>query len=463
MEIQEIEGFGISTGQELEELRKALTVGYADPTGQTGGDALRVESLEASLKVLTHAAKHCVMWQKIGKTPAYSTVEEYAQLTSYGSDGGSFTPFGTAPEEDDSAYARAAAYVKFIGTTRKVQHQATLVKLLPGVADIVARENTNGIMKVIKDVEEALFWGNSTLGYSITTTGLEWDGLHKLIDSTQVYDLANKAITEGALENAAEMVADNYGIPSDLFLANKAASAFNETMLPKGRVIYPATGGGLTAGAVVKEVQTAYGLVTLNPSKFLNIGRSPKKTVPASATNAKAPTAPASIAGGAMAGATGQWRAAQQGTFKFQATMCNRYGESAPCALSAGVTVTSSDLTKYIPLTITNGTVVTAPEWINIYATEVDGTATYLIGQVAASSQANGGTTVYNYTGLYMANTSIAFLGELTEDVVVFKQLAPLMKMDLAVIDPSIRWMLLLYGVLQLFAPKKWVRVINIS
>jgi hypothetical protein len=63
-------------------LAKALEAGYAI-TNQTGGSALRVESLEGSLKVLTHTAHHIKFWKKIPKSPAYSTVEEYNQLVDY--------------------------------------------------------------------------------------------------------------------------------------------------------------------------------------------------------------------------------------------------------------------------------------------------------------------------------------------------------------------------------------------
>jgi hypothetical protein len=51
----------------------------------------------------------------------------------------------------------------------------------------------------------------------------------------------------------------------------------------------------------------------------------------------------------------------------------------------------------------------------------------------------------------------------MTPQVLTFKQLAPMMKMDLAVIEPSIRWLQLLYGVMQLYAPKKWVQILNIG
>jgi hypothetical protein len=36
------------------------------------------------------------------------------------------------------------------------------------------------------------------------------------------------------------------------------------------------------------------------------------------------------------------------------------------------------------------------------------------------------------------------------------------MKMDLAILGPAYRWMILMYGVPQLYAPRKWMKYINI-
>ena len=59
--------------------------------------------------------------------------------------------------------------------------------------------------------------------------------------------------------------------------------------------------------------------------------------------------------------------------------------------------------------------------------------------------------------------TETAYLGELTPSVLTFRQLAPLMRMDLAVLAPAYRWMILMYGTPILFAPAKWTRLINVG
>ena len=157
---EDVHTFGINSMKEVEELNKALEAGYQNPP-ESGGSALRVESLESSLKVLTHQAKHCAFWQKVPKLPAYSTVEEFNQLVSVGSEGGAFLPEGILPETGDSSYSRQVELVKFLGTTRSVTHPMTLVR--SSIGDVVAQENTNGILWILKNLEWAMFNGDADM------------------------------------------------------------------------------------------------------------------------------------------------------------------------------------------------------------------------------------------------------------------------------------------------------------
>src|SRR5262245_33470166 len=96
---------GTATEADIAALHKALETGYAvglDNRG-TGGANLRVESLENSLKVLTFTDKHLRFWKKAVKTAAYSTVEEFNQLLSYGNLGqGGWIREAELPQDTDS-------------------------------------------------------------------------------------------------------------------------------------------------------------------------------------------------------------------------------------------------------------------------------------------------------------------------------------------------------------------------
>jgi len=467
---KDIEGFGIGTQEDVAELNKALTTGYEQTTSMTGGAALRVQSLESTLKLLTFREDHMVVWKDIAKLPAYSTVEEYSQQTSIGSDNPGFTGEGVAPEEDDSNYARKASLVKFLGTTRKITHPAQLVHTING--DVVARESTNGILKVMRDAEFGLLWGNSDLVYTAAGTtpeGVEFDGLNTLIDAANDLDLSNRNLEESDFTHMGETIAASFGYINRCYVPNSVASTLDVGMLPKERISLPGP-NGVEVGTTVGAVKTSFGRVAVRPSLFMGpqlaSGRSPKKQPPAAATSTKAPAAPASIATSAMTGTDGLFRASQVGVIKFKATACNRYGESAPTAATADLTIGAGDIAKHIPLTITNSasseTVI--PDYFNVYATEAGGAVYYLVATVVCTLKTNSGTgATYSYTGYIMPNTAICFAGQFDSEILVFKQLAPIMKMDLAVIEPSYRFMVLMYGVPQLFAPKKLMRVINVK
>lgn len=456
-------GFGVASGADVAQLSKALNTGdYAQADGVDGrvnGAALQVESLENSLKVLTYSDQHVKFWKKIAKTPAYSTVEEYNQLLSYGSQTGGFVPEGVLPETDDSQYRRQASFVKFLGTTREVTHPMTLVRTAHG--DAIARENQNGILWLMKQVEHALFWGNSSLA-APGKEGVQFDGLDRLIDAENTIDIAGKELTDVNINEGAQMLIENFATPTDLYLPFETLANFSNSYFPKERVIMPTQNAGYRAGLVVNDFQTIGGSVSFQPDLFL------QKTKPLSTSGTggtKAPTAPATVTAAITTDGTGaQFGKSGAGTYKYAVTACNRFGESVPTYVTTDVALTSADLMKGVTLTITNSaSLVVEPEWFNIYRSEADGTALFQIMQVPAGAITASGTTTAKDMNDTMPNTYTAFMGEFTPEVIAFKQLAPIMKMNLATLGPSIRWMILLYGVPQLYAPKKWMKFKNIK
>jgi hypothetical protein len=113
--------------EDLQNLNKALEAGSI--TGRetanlttAGGAPLKVESLEKTLKVITFNEQSIKLWKMIPKKAAYNTVEEFNQLSSYGSDRGGSLVEGELPTEEDSTYIRRAQLVKFYGITKAVTH-----------------------------------------------------------------------------------------------------------------------------------------------------------------------------------------------------------------------------------------------------------------------------------------------------------------------------------------------------
>ena len=474
---ENMDGFGLSTWEEVAELNKALAAGYDIPatSGGVSGSALRVESLESSLKVITFQMQHIKFWQKIPKLPAYSTVEEYNQLTSYGSDAGAFTPEGELGEYDDAAYLRKVSLVKYIQTVRKVTHPLTLVRAAHG--DVVGNEIRNGIMWMLGKVENSLYWGNSALGYA--TNGVEWDGLNSMLNpwtnaqpkiavpSVSSYvDAKGDPLTEDILESAANQIVENYGFPTDIFIGTRPLADLAKVMFPKERIVVPYKEGQI--GVPINTFASQAGILAFNPDVFLR-----KRAHPASSTSAKAPLPPTVISAlraAAGAGFSGDWTKTNNGwgQYYYRCSAVNRYGESAASAAVQSAAVIAD--TDYLTVLCNNNVGEAAAsyhiDYLNIYRGVANGGLTdtlYLVHQIVAANRNNSGATSWVDENVICSNVHKVFIGELTPQVISFKQLAPMMKMDLAVIEPSIRWLQLLYGVPIIYAPKKWTVIANIG
>lgn len=468
---QPMNGFSIGSAADVAELSKALAAGYQYPP-TSGGNTLRVESLEGSLKVVTYTAHHIRFWKKIPKSPAYSTVEEYNQLTSYGSGANAFVQEGELPPTQDTTYARRTQLIKYIGTTREVTHPMTVVH--PAHGDVIALENQNGILWLLERIESSLFTGDSSLAFSGESES--WDGLDAMIDPTSFIDLQGQPMQEADVEEGANQLVEQFAYPTDLWLGTRIASDLVKTMYPRERVNLPAPQNG-QIGMSVTSVMTQAGVMELNPDVFI------KKlpTPPAAATSPNAPVTPTSIASVVNVAVTnGNFnKGASAGTneYNYVVTAANRFGESAPTAFQVANTAISQaqkDAGRRIDLTITNNAAVGSfpPEYFRIYRTSPIASggpvptslASYsLIMQVPAASQANNGPTTASDVNFLLPFTSIAYMGEMTPSVLTFRQLLPMMRLDLAVLAPAYRWMILLYGAPILFAPKKWLRYVNIG
>ena len=474
------EGYGATSAQEVDELNKALEAGagYSGaPTALTGGGALQVESLDASLKSMTYEMRNIKLWPIMAKDQAYNTIEEYNRIDAYGDQGRGFIAEGALPRSEDSSYSRQIQRVRFIGVTRELTHVYTLVRNAHG--DAIAREIRNGTMRILEIVERALFDGR---GHYATATGvkdgadgsildadLSWDGLDKQIrkgdtdssarataftgfglEESVIVDQRGKILDEDALENAGRIVSENFGYASDLILDTKAHSDLSRQFFPKERVNPMGVQNG-KAGFVLQQFIASSGAYNLTSDVFLR----PKRTIAGAV--AGAPAAPGSLGTPTSpVGATSKFAAADAGTYTYFATAINDAGESPASAVSAAVTVSAGDVVEVvIPA------VATAYAYLLYRSALGATTGQELVGWHAPASVGAGVTaTDANHT---LPGLAQSYLLSNEAEVLRFKQLAPLMKMDLAIIATAYRWMQLLYGTPIVYAPRKCLIFENIG
>jgi len=463
-------GFGQTSLQSVQELNKALTAGYvSDAASMAGGGALRVESLDSTLKIVSFMMKNIVFYNDIPKSKAYNTVEEYNLLSKYGGNGGFFIPEGGLPRTEDSNYQRKVQYVKFMGTVREITHPMLLVR--PAHGNVVALETKNGAMWMLQNIERALFNGNAGIisqafnglnqqllaGYSDPTTAGD---LQPNVATDHVLDLRGKSLTEGLFSEASRVLLDSFMYPTHCYLNHVNHRDYNVQFFSKGRYGIPVGGDDMTTGFDSRKVKTAGGTIQLRPNVFLRIDT----TAPSTADNASAPTAPASAVVTVQSVSTSRgFQASEYGSYVYSVTAISRNGESAATAGSATAVVAATGSAE-VQIVITRGAVSgnDLTQGYRVYRTRLEDGPTgvpYLCLEVAAA----GTTTTFLDGNENLPGLGTAYVGQLDETVMSLRELSPMLKFPLATIASSIRWMQLYYNTPIVFRPRGWVIIKNIG
>ncbi len=476
---------GQTTVEDLSNINKALEAGSItgrETTNMTtaSGSPLKVESLEKTLKVLTFGENEIVFWKKIPKAAAFNTVEEYNQLTDYGQERGGFNNEGELPNEEDSTYVRRAQLVKFLGVVKSVTHPMTLVNTMIGSA--IEREAKNGTMWILRKLDKALYNGNAALVpqefNGILTQHQQNDAflsLNDYLNSEVVVDLRGKPLSEFSIESGANAIVENFGLGTELYAPPKVLSDFVKGFYGN-KFIQPNT-DQVAAGVMgqrVKSFESQFGNIGLNWDIFFN--KPASKNYNAAATSPSAPVAvipdgATPVAAVAPDVAWSKFITADAGDYFYAVGAINRFGESALTVLDASAVTVAA--IGGVALKFAPGASTFAATGYTIYRSQkgaVDsttGSRYYPIFTISSAELAagydGGAAGIVRDLNRWLPDTNQAMLVQQDSEIIEFKQLAPLMKMDLAIVSPAYRFMILLYGTPFLYAPKKLVRYINIG
>lgn len=467
-------GYGTGTSESVEQLNKALQAG--DITGRdtadrvdASGAPLKVESLEKTLKHLTFRESDIKLWKDLPKKAAYNTVEEYNQQTSYGQDRGGFNAEGELPEEEDSVYVRRAQLVKYLGVTKSVSHQMTLVNSVIG--NIMQKTIKDGTMWILRKLNQSLYFGDEkkiNLEFNGFLAQQEqsdaWANRNEYMNSENVIDMRGATLSEDAIESAANTIVENYGLATQLYTSPAVLSGFvkqfygNKFIMPNTQAL---TDGVM--GQKVQKFESQFGSIGLNQDIFFK--KLPAKTASSPATSDKAPNAPTAVAAAVANAANSKVATADAGNVTYAISAFNRYGESALYVISTPVALAAGGAAD---ITITDGGGTHRATAYRIYRSMTGKTGTYYpLFDVSLDDVTRGfdGGSAGDVRDLnrYLPNCDQAMVLQFDNEVIEFAQLAPLMKMDLALLSPAYRFMILLYGTPLLYAPKKMVRIINIG
>jgi hypothetical protein len=465
---------GIVSAEEVERLNKAITAGYGGagkPTDLTYGGVLQAESLEATLKSVTFDMKNLKFWPALSVDRAFNLFEQYNRLIAYGTDSQPYIGEGGAAQEDDSTYVRDGQRIAFFGTRRKVSHQMTLVRVTTG--DVVAQQAKEGTMDLLKKVERELYWGNGwylsqTTGAltgsmaDIPATSIAMNGLLQQLlkgdrdvqqrsgdfagygsERSIVLDLGGATMSQDDVEDLAVISLENFGEPSQLHAEPAVISAFVKTFYQQFRSL--PGGAGVTVGYDVSAVQTTAGKLELKPNLFLR----PRDRVRENAVNAQSPANTFTVAA-AGAGSGSNFTA---GVYQVAVTAVNDFGESAPVRTS--VTLTAGQV-----INVTIGAVPANVKTWRMYVSAPGGAAGT---ERFAGNYANNGSGVYVLSTAKRAGLGEAYLLDMRPESMRFKQLAPLSKLNLAVVTTALEFMIVLYGALFCYCPRFSSLLLNVG
>lgn len=471
---------GMGSSENVDQLNKALaaeqiTGMQTQNMTDASGAPLKVESLEKTLKHITFRESDIRLWKDLTKKPAYNTVEEYNQQTSYGANRGGWNREGELPEEEDSIFVRRAQLVKYLGVTKSVTHQMTLVNTMIG--SVMERTIKDGTLWILRTLNQGLYFGNEKLipeqfnGFLAQQMQSDaWASYAAYMDSENVIDLRGNALTEDAIESGANSIVENYGLGTQIYGPPAVLSNFVKNFYGNKFIVpnTPSLSDGIM-GQRVQAFDSQFGRIGLNHDVFFK--KLPAKNSVSPANSQKAPnkpvwdtTTPAAV----QSNVTGtKWASEDAGNVMYAVSAINRFGESE---LSIYATAVAAVANCAIDLKFTDGGGVNKATAYRIYRTKVGGSATgmfYPLFEVSLDDLTRGydggGAGIIRDMNRFLPDTDQSMLVQFDNEVVEFAQLAPLMKMDLAVLSPAFRFMVLLYGTPFLYAPKKMVRLINIG
>lgn len=455
-------GFASLTDNQVEEFQKALSAGYQSPRTD-GGGALRVESLEATLRIVTVRGEHIQLWRDVPKVPAFSTMHEWNIQTAYGAEAGVFTNEGEAGQVMDSAYLRKAIPLKFLSVGREVTHPMLLVR--PAHGDIMALQTRDGALQLLQLLERAMFTARSAVvpqsfdGYDDQLRSDSQYGMQSITSAQNILDLRGKALTQDYIEVGTNALVEAYGRGTDLYAAPRAMSDFSKEFYAKQRTGLPAMSDGVAGGSFRAFESANGGRINLKREIFLRSGRNNGKKLALTAASAsRAPTAPTIVAA-AAASAGSLFTASDVGTYQYKVSAINRFGESAANQESGGQAVAAAG--DGVTLTITDGGGGDPATGYRIYRSPGPaasaGTEQLMVEVPRVGAAA---TTVTTDLNRYIPGTSKAYLYQVNLNAMSVAQLAPMMKLPLATISAAIRWLHLLYCAPALYAPQ-WMYIFD--
>ena len=448
----------------LENLQKALTAGSGvDAAAFTGGRALIPESLENTLVNVLWSQDEARLFQRIKKKAIPSPVHQWDRRTEVGNSDGAWVAEGGTSFEKDQTIARVFETAKYLQTLRRATLQATLSNMIENAMTI---EQNAGALWIIREVEKAMFYGNDNI-VAEQPKGIIQQ-INDAADNTATFGSpvadnildvrgasADSAEFERQVNEGARAIRDNYGKGSLLLVSTMVMQDVQNLL--RDRIRFNA--GNTLGTSVFNKYPTPFGELELLDDVFIREGTTPG-TASTLAGAPSAPTEDAAPADVALAGSeVSFWTAADVGAYDYAVTAVNRFGESAPVAMTQLAAVTAG---QKVTMTVADG--ATVGTGFKLYRSRRDaGTGDLRYVKTVPRAAA---TTVITDFNAELPGTSHGFLLTMDQvyDAIEWFQFLPMMKFDLYPTNQAVYpFLMLLFGALALKKHEQHVYIRNIS
>lgn len=443
------EGFANANEETLEYLTKALSAGTGVDAGAfTGGRALIPESLDTTLVNILHSQEDAVLFRKLKKQAIKSPVHQWDERSEVGANDGAWVGEGADSIEADQTIARRYVTAKYLQTMRKVTLQASISNM---IEDAMAIEKNAGTLWIIRNVEQGLFYGNSSY------VAEQPDGLIAQIPSTHILDMRGKDASSATFENkfgeACRQIRDYFGKASDFFCSTMVMQDVQRLL--RDRIRFEA--GVAPAGSTVfSKYPTPFATPELQHDIFIKEGTTPV----ASGITASRPGQPTINSTSSPVDALSEFAAADAGDYVYKIIAVNKYGDSLA---SAEAVVTGIAAGDKVTINVTEGS--PAATAFKVYRSKKGGASGAEVRYAFTVARTAGTMDINDYNS-YLPGCSDGFLLTM-EDVynaIEWAQFLPMMKFDLyptaAAVYP---FLMLLFGNLAVKKKVQQIRIKNIA
>lgn len=323
-------------GDDAIELYKTLTAGayQTDIASLQGGEALRFESLDSTLKAITVEQKHFRFWKNLARHNATAIIDQWIEKPQDAIarfPGSGFNSETGDIAEHNANYTRKFDEVKYLMTMRRI---SVVLQNQQNVINVDADESYNAGLELIQSAEWANFYGDKAV------VPVEYDGLDAALTSRapdNIRDMESSSdVTElyGQITDLSGFVAEhgNFGELTHMYHGLPVQTDLDNFLLAGYRVQIAGNAKSIEIGSPVNAIRSSHGDITMEKDVItgLRARQMPQEATSSHETDTSkldtAGTVTITIPGSA---AGSKFRAAHAGEYWYGVASVNKFGEAA--------------------------------------------------------------------------------------------------------------------------------------